>query len=112
MCLPGSGSGLKRCAIPPQVPDLKKPVYFSLKIWIIGVPFISGLSFIPDIVRLTTKNGHHKSTSCQLDTQSCPYAMINFQVKTITRSFKPLEEYNYPMYNHNCMTYLTSHNYA
>lgn len=35
----------------------------SLKIWITGVSSISGLQFIPDVIRLTTRNSHHSGLS-------------------------------------------------
>ena len=36
-----------------------KPVSFNLKIWITGVSSISGYEFIPDVIKLTTRNSHH-----------------------------------------------------
>jgi hypothetical protein len=53
-----SRSGSKGCVIQSQ--DLgQKPVSSCLKIWITGVPSISGLKFIPDVVKLTTRNSYH-----------------------------------------------------
>lgn len=37
----------------------QKSVFSSPKIWITGMPSISGLYFIPDIVRLATRNSRH-----------------------------------------------------
>jgi hypothetical protein len=38
---------------------------------------------VPDVVKFTAKNSHHKSTPCQPDTQSYlgMYVVINFQIK-------------------------------
>jgi hypothetical protein len=42
------------CQDPGQTPESS-----SLKIWITGEPSISGLWFIPDVVKLTTRNSLH-----------------------------------------------------
>ena len=59
----------------------QKLMSLRLKIWVTGVPSISGLLFIPDIVDFTTRNSHHNPSLVNFK-QIISYV----QMKSITRS--------------------------
>ena len=68
----GGCAHLKRSGLKVGLPALKDLI--RKKKSFAGVPSLLDFLLIPDAVKLTTKNSHHKSTPCELDTQ--PYLLM------------------------------------